>query len=761
MSHSDAPASKSPWLNPQIALDDFPEDLLDAIVRHLAELCDADAATIHLLEAVDSRVTRGQVASGECLAITTACLERVIESRQPVWLPEVETTLDTSSSARPGSRAMTAYAGVPVILPNGALIAVISVCARTPFALTPQAWRALNLAAQHVGSAFELAALRRQRELFPAFTDSLPGLFYILDENDRLLRWNGRLRELAGLDETSLPGIDSLELFAPEDRAKVAAQRARTLAHGQAEYEAGVLTADGRTLPYYFTGHRIEIEGRPCIIGMGLDLSAQRAAEEERDRLFDLSPDPLCMLSFDGHFKDLNPAWEEALGIAKKQLLGTSLHELVHPDDQVAMREALDASRSGSSYVEWRLRRAEGDWHWFAWHSRGDPERGLRYVVARDITTPRAVAAALSASEARYRSLVESARDAIAVIWPDGRIESIDGAFSETFGWEGQEWVGRNLVDLVFEPDLPRALHALSELDNEERMPVFEIRVRAKDGVPVPVEIQGTQIRLPDGTTGALVIARDVRERKAMDDRLQRIARLDAIGQLAAGVAHDFNNLLQIIHGEVDLLLTHPLLTPQVRDALQNVAEASTRAERITRKLLLLSREHEWQAEVVDLNEIVSRFLPMLRRLLDRQQQVDWQPAAALPAIRGDLGMLEQVLMNLLINARDAMPEGGTVTLATRVAQINVERADRDPDARAGPYVELSVSDSGTGIAPEHLPHIFEPLFTTKPVGEGTGLGLATIYGIVRRHEGWVDVESEVSRGSRFLLYFPIPASGA
>lgn len=756
MLHSNTLPSQRPGPRSQVGLDDFPDGLLDATVRHLAHVCGTGGAAIHLLP--EGKTATGvHAASGDATVVPARCLERVMDSGEPVQLSETDIAGDAADPGGSDATPLKFYAGLPVNRADGSMIAIISVFAVEAMDLAPESWQAMKLAAAHLATEFELASLRRQRELLPAIVDSLPGVFYILDEDGHLLRWNRRLQELAGLDDATLATIDPFDLFHPEDRSLVQTHRDRTIEQGQADGEARVVTATGHTTRYYFTGHRIDIEQRRCIIGMGLDLSARQAAEEERDRLFNLSPDPLCVLTLDGRFEDLNPAWEQALGMSKSRLLATSVLDLIHPDEQTAMRDTLAQCGPDASYVELRLRTVESDWRWFAWHSRCDPDRGMRYAVARDITKPKALAAALEASEARYRSLVESARDAIVVIMPDGRIESINGAFSETVGWKGAEWVGRNLAELVYEPDLPRALQALSELHNEDRMPVFEVRVRAKDGNPVPVEVQGTQIHLSADTMGALVIARDVRERKAMDQRLQRMQRLDAIGQLAAGVAHDFNNLLQIIHGEVDLLLTHPLLTPQVRDALQNVAEASTRAERITRKLLLLGREHEWQAAVVDLNEIVARFLPMLQRLLGKTHHLEWQPAKALPTIHGDLGMLEQVLMNLLINARDAMPEGGTVSLATRVMRVDAERASRDPDAQVGRYVELAVSDTGTGITPEHLPHIFEPLFTTKPVGEGTGLGLATIYGIVRRHEGFIDVESEVGRGSRFLLYFPIP----
>lgn len=361
----------------------------------------------------------------------------------------------------------------------------------------------------------------------------------------------------------------------------------------------------------------------------------------------------------------------------------------------------------------------------------------------------------LTETEARYRSLAQSARDAIVVLRPDGGIESVDGAFQEITGWEPAAWLGRNLAELIHPPDLPRAVQALADLPREERMPLFEIRVQSASGTPVPLEIQGTQVPLDANTVGALVIARDIRDRKAMDLRLQRMQRLDAVSQLAAGIAHDFNNLLQVIHGEVDLLLTHPLLTPSVKEALQNVEEASSRAQRLARKLLLLGRQPEWQPESLDLNALIARFLPMLQRLLGPSHDLHWQPEPDLPPMQGDLGMLEQVLMNLVINARDAMPDGGVVTLATSSLDVGRDRAARYPDAQPGRYLELLVADSGVGIETEHLSQIFEPLFTTKAMGAGTGLGLATVYGIVRRHQGWLDVESRPGEGARFLLYFP------
>ncbi|TVS16449.1 MAG: PAS domain-containing sensor histidine kinase [Gammaproteobacteria bacterium] len=721
---------------------------------HLLHACGKPMAAVHV------RTPSGWLALGrqghepEADSELDAFLEYAVATADVMIVP------DSGRDARFAAKAnIRFFAGRRITSSRGAAVGVVSVFDRQPGELSDAQALAISLSARQISTLFELRGSRQQQDQIQNIIDSLPGVFYLFDQQARFLRWNRRFEEVSGYDSSAFSELSPLDLFDDADRALVAESIDETFRKGASEVEVDLVSREGRRLPFYFTGHRVELRGQPCIVGMGLDLSARRRAEGERDRLFNLSPDLLCILDVDGRFLELNPAWEQTLGFPREELLVQPALDLVHPDDQQALRAELLQRKTGPVHVTTRLRTAAGQWRWFAWHGSAGPSRELRYAVARDITKEKTTAQALAASEARYRSLVESARDAIVVIRDDGTIDSANRAFQGIFGYEPTTWVGHRFDRLVYPDDLPRALQALGQLDSEHHMPVFELRVVTRDGTTVPVEIQGTQVRLEGDTVGALVIARDVRQRKALDNRLQRVQRLDAIGQLAAGVAHDFNNLLQIVHGEVDLLLAHPMLSPQVKDGLEQIDEASTRAARITRKLLLLSREHEWHGEALDLNDVVTRFLPMLKRLLGTRHELEWHPASETPMVLGDLGMLEQVLMNLIINARDAMPEGGTVTISSRVVDLDPERAMKEPDVESGTFVQITVADTGTGIAPEHLPHLFEPLFTTKPVGEGTGLGLATLYGIVRRHHGWVEVDSTPGEGARFLLHFPVAES--
>jgi signal transduction histidine kinase/CheY-like chemotaxis protein len=247
----------------------------------------------------------------------------------------------------------------------------------------------------------------------------------------------------------------------------------------------------------------------------------------------------------------------------------------------------------------------------------------------------------------------------------------------------------------------------------------------------------------------------DVTERLSLEAQLRHSQKMDSVGQLAAGVAHDFNNMLTVIQGHAGMVLARPGLLPELRDAAQAIFFAAERAANLTRQLLMFSRKGLMQPALVDLREIVANMTKMLKRLIGETINLQFEPPAKLPLVKGDVGMLEQVLMNLAVNARDAMPNGGTLWIAISPVQIEQEYAQTHPDARAGSFLCLSVKDTGFGMDTTTMSRIFEPFFTTKEIGKGTGLGLATVYGIVRQHEGWIDVASEPGEGSTFTVYLP------
>jgi two-component system, cell cycle sensor histidine kinase and response regulator CckA len=256
--------------------------------------------------------------------------------------------------------------------------------------------------------------------------------------------------------------------------------------------------------------------------------------------------------------------------------------------------------------------------------------------------------------------------------------------------------------------------------------------------------------------------AEDITERLQLEERFRQSQKMDAIGHLAAGVAHDFNNLLTVVQFEVVQLAESKELTSELREAVDQIGRAAERAANLTRQLLTFSRKQSKEVQLLDLRELVTGMTRMFERILGADIKLELTTSASLPRLYADPGMIEQVIMNLVVNSRDAMPQGGRIEIAVSEVAIATSELLQHPEGRPGRFLQLSVTDTGTGIAPENLPRIFEPFFTTKSVGKGTGLGLATVFGIVNQHEGWIEVASEPGRGTTFRIILPeAPEAGA
>jgi len=251
------------------------------------------------------------------------------------------------------------------------------------------------------------------------------------------------------------------------------------------------------------------------------------------------------------------------------------------------------------------------------------------------------------------------------------------------------------------------------------------------------------------------VYMEDITERLSLEQQLRQSQKMESIGQLAAGVAHDFNNMLTVIQGHAGMLLARPSLPDETRAAAQAIAYAAERAAGFTRQLLMFSRKNIMQPKLLDLRQVISQMAKLLQRLVGETVELRLDCGEAMPFVLADIGMIEQILMNLVVNARDAMPKGGTVTIGVRPVEVGEEYTRTRADASPGSYARLYVEDTGTGMDPATVKRIFEPFFTTKEVGKGTGLGLATVYGIVKQHQGWIDVTSQLGTGSRFDIYLP------
>ena len=362
------------------------------------------------------------------------------------------------------------------------------------------------------------------------------------------------------------------------------------------------------------------------------------------------------------------------------------------------------------------------------------------------------VALKLRASEERYRTLVDCAPYCIHELDTQGRLTSMNRAGLAMLGVVDEDAIrGTDYLKCVVPNDrarLGQLLHqALQGHGSAFEFTSLNGRNFQSNFIPIK-DAQGAVLRLME-------ITQDITARKELEEQLRQSQKMDAIGQLAGGIAHDFNNLLTIIQGYSQLLLTQANLTEDTAEQIREIYRAGERAANLTRQLLTFSRKQKISPRDLDLNELVRNINKMLQRIIGENITLQCAFAPALPPVLGDAGMMDQILLNLSINARDAMPKGGRLIIETAVVELNDDPAQRNPNARAGRFVCLSVQDTGSGIAPEHLAHIFEPFFTTKEVGQGTGLGLATVFGIVQQHHGWMEVKSTVGTGTTFKVFLP------
>jgi PAS domain S-box-containing protein len=369
----------------------------------------------------------------------------------------------------------------------------------------------------------------------------------------------------------------------------------------------------------------------------------------------------------------------------------------------------------------------------------------------------------LRETEERYRDMVENARDIIYTHDLDGRFTSLNKAGERITGYTRDEAAKMNITDIVAPECLQRAGQMLSATIKGGGLAIYDMVVVAKGGRRVPLEINSRPVYKSGELVGAQGIARDVTERKraeaALRERegqLRQVQKLEAVGQLAGGIAHDFNNLLTVINGYADLMLRGFAGDDPMRSKTEEIKKAAERATSLTRQLLAFSRKQILQPRLLDLNSLVAGICKMLRRLIgeDIEMVTVLRPDGG--RINADPGQIEQVVMNLVVNAKDAMPHGGKITIETASVEISDDYAYTHVALRPGRYVRLAVSDTGVGMDAETRARIFEPFFTTKEVGKGTGLGLSTVYGIVKQSGGDIEVYSEVNTGTTFKVYLPL-----
>ncbi len=378
---------------------------------------------------------------------------------------------------------------------------------------------------------------------------------------------------------------------------------------------------------------------------------------------------------------------------------------------------------------------------------------GVRLRTAPGFTDRQAVEEALKESETRFRLLTEASFDGIEIV-VNGVIREANQGLADMLGYTIEELIGRPVMDLVD----PESHEIVASRITQGLEGVYEFVGRHKSGKKMILEA-AAKMHMIDGQQGRLTAVRDITEKRTLENQFRQAQKMEAVGRLAGGIAHDFNNLLTVIMAYTQMLADDTRSDDPHRDDLEEIRKAATAAASLTRQLLAFSRQQVIEPRLVHLNEVVESAGKMLRCVIGEDIELANHLSETPCPVVIDPGQLEQVIMNLAVNARDAMPDGGKLTLETATVDLDSDYAGTHWPAVAGRFAMLAVTDTGTGMSAEIRAQIFEPFFTTKEVGKGTGLGLATVYGIVKQSNGFIWVYSEPNEGTTFKLYFPLANS--
>ncbi len=644
----------------------------------------------------------------------------------------------------------------------------------------------------------------------------------------------------------------------------------------------------GQTSAILWSAEKVVIAGQTCLLGLSLDITRRKQAEAERDRLFNLSLDMLCVAGFDGRLQQVNPAWTECLGWSVAELTSRPMLDFILPEDHAATRRVREKIYQGVPVrgFENRYRCKDGSYRWLSWAVHPLMESRQVFSVARDITERKRAEESLFASEQRLNAFFTSApaglvlldqqlryvqlnetvakingvplkdhlgktvREILPKVAPaaepllqqvlttgepvlnvelSGETPSQPGvmrhwmeSFFPIFGKDGRtDGVGIIFVEITehkraeeelrwkttfLEAQVDSSPDGILVVDNQGRKILQNERMNALWKIPPHVaedkddakqiafvasqtkdpvqfaakvtqlyshrdQVSRDEIELVAGTIldrysspvrdkagkyyGRIWTFRDITEQRKLEAQFRQSQKMEAFGQLAGGVAHDFNNILAVIQMQAGLLKSESNLSLEQLELAGDIEKAADRGANLTRQLLLFSRKQTMQPRNLKLKEVVENIAKMLQRTIGEQCELKYKFSEEPLVIHADPGMIDQILLNLTVNARDAMPKGGEIVIETAAVELDEVMAAQTTKARPGSFVCLSVTDTGGGIPPEILLRIFEPFFTTKEVGKGTGLGLATVFGIVQQHQGWINVYSEVGHGTTFRVYLP------
>jgi two-component system cell cycle sensor histidine kinase/response regulator CckA len=604
--------------------------------------------------------------------------------------------------------------------------------------------------------------------VFRALTESAPDGIVLVNQEGRIILVNERTEKLFGFQREELLG-QPVEVLVPQRfRGKHRGHRAGFMGHQQvrpmgAGLELFGLRKDGTEFP-------IEISLSPIVTADGSlvcaairDITDRKRIEERLRRLLDSAPDAMVIAGHDGKIVLVNSQTEKLFGYQREELLGQPVEVLV-PERFWGMHQTYrgrymanpQARPMGAGSELFGLKKDGTEFPVEISLSPQVTEEGvLVSSTIRDITERKRVEEALRQSEASFRAMVEGTYGVYRAT-PEGKLLMVNSALVKMLGYASSEEVlALNLATDIFENGEYTPL-LFDQPGRQKQFAKMEAHWKRKDGTSLAVEISGRPVKDDSATILYFeVIAEDVSHIRGVEQRLRHVQKMEAIGRLAGGIAHDFNNVLGVIVAYSEMLVEKLNEDEELFPLVMSITKAVERGGTLTRQLLAFSRQQVLEPQVMSLGDYLGTIKDMLARVIGEDLELKIRTGDARLHVKVDPTQMEQVVMNLVVNARDAMPRGGRLTIETSEVDIDDEYCSRNPEARVGRHVMLAVSDTGCGMPPEVLSRIFEPFFTTKEQGKGTGLGLATLYGIVKQSGGHITAYSEVGRGTTFKIYLP------
>lgn len=622
---------------------------------------------------------------------------------------------------------------------------------------------------QHATQEALLASEARNSALFANSPDAL----FVVRTDGALLEANQAAVARYGYTHEEFLAMRVFDLYPEGDESHTLAPDRLKLAASQGiRFETRHLRKDGSITWVEVHSRPLLFEQKPCVLSAVRDISDRKRSEEalyhnelNLRTVFDAVTDMIALLDTKGNFLLYNPAVAEHFRRFHNtdELIGKSILDLTSEGVRESRKaHFLSVVQSGEPLI-FEDFSSGAYWQNHIYGVRDKSGQVQRMVViSRDITAFVQSQQALSASEERFRRLIDCAPEAI-FVQTESRFRFLNPAALRLFGVsEPAELLGERIVD-HFHPDFRSLVGERIQALNERRqtIPHIEEKILRGDGTSVEVEVSAVPL-LYEGQNGALVFLRDIterrqaeRERLHLEEQFRQAQKMEAIGRLAGGVAHDFNNQLTGILGNVELAMNDLAKSDPLFETLGEIQHAASSAAAVTRQLLIFSRKQISEPKVIDLNELVETMQRMLGRLIGEHITLRAILKRPLDRVRVDINQIEQLLVNLAVNARDAMPDGGLLTIETDELTLGSDYSESHPHTLPGRYVVLTVSDTGCGMSAATKSMIFEPFFTTKAKEKGTGLGLASVYGTVKQAGGSIEVYSEVGQGSSFKIYLP------